>query len=319
LAGAVLISKLFVLTAAHCRDADIDFAIDPSSFSGGKETLIVDREVHPLYNEDTYSNDLAIFQLKEEITDVPYVKISNEEINEVGKEMTVIGFGDINPDDADVDFAESLHQADVMYVSTESCGRDHRGEILEDMMCAEAPNKDACYGDSGGPLLLTPNDDYNNDSIVGIVSWGRGCADQNYPGVYTRISHFYEWIVGTMCVMNPDGVPDYVDCDKIMEFDTDNLAKNRDKENTLYNVSTEFPTPTPVTPPINNCGDRGAQCQSNDDCCSEKCNFLTKTCYPKPTGNRDKISSGLGGSAGGSAVQRNSGSRISVGLGLELP
>jgi len=121
--------------------------------------------------------------------------------------------------------------------------------------------------------------------------------------------------------MNPRGVPDYVNCDEIMEFDTDNLAKNRVKENTLYNVSvpTEFPTHTPVAPPIKTCGDRGAQCQTNDDCCSEKCNFLTKTCYPKPTGNRDKISSGLGGSAGGSAVQRNSGSRISVGLGLELP
>ena len=262
LAGAVLISSRFVLTAAHCRDADKDFAIGPSKFSGGIESLIVNRTVHPLYDDFTYNNDIALFELADDITDIQYVKLERTEINEPGQAMTVIGFGDTNPAEKETDFADYLHQVDVNYVSSDICRRAHRGEIDDDMLCAEAPNKDACYGDSGGPLLLTPNDDSNDDRLVGIVSWGRGCADEEYPGVYSRISYFYDWIVTTMCTMNADGVPDYVDCNEIM-----GIADNRDEDfsltgNNINNntvPTTESPTPNPVTPsPIETCGNRGA-------------------------------------------------------------
>jgi trypsin len=313
LTGAVLVSSRFVITAAHCRDADKDFSIGPSTFSGGIESLIANRTVHPLYDDFTYNNDIAIFELKDDITDIQYVKLGQDEINEPGQAMTVIGFGDTNPDEEDTDFTDSLQQADVLYVSSDICNRDHRGEIFDDMLCAEAPNKDACYGDSGGPLLLTPNDNSNDDRLVGIVSWGRGCADEEFPGVYTRISYFYDWIVETMCTMNVDGVPDYVDCNKIL-----GIAENRDEDFSLIGTPAESPTPNPATPPpIETCGDRGATCTKVDDCCSERCNFGTGTCYPESTGGRDKISNGMGGSAGGSGARRNG--FLGGGLGLQLP
>lgn len=65
--------------------------------------------------------------------------------------------------------------------------------VTENMICAgilDVGGKDACQGDSGGPL-------YYADILVGIVSWGRSCADPVYPGVSARVSSYTNWIVAT--------------------------------------------------------------------------------------------------------------------------
>lgn len=61
--------------------------------------------------------------------------------------------------------------------------------VTSGMVCAGAsdPPRDACQGDSGGPLVV-------NYTLVGIVSWGEGCADTAYPGVYTRVSNYHSWV-----------------------------------------------------------------------------------------------------------------------------
>lgn len=61
--------------------------------------------------------------------------------------------------------------------------------ITAGMLCATASNpvRDSCQGDSGGPLVV-------QGVLVGLVSWGMGCADPNYPGVYTKVSHYASWI-----------------------------------------------------------------------------------------------------------------------------
>jgi len=62
------------------------------------------------------------------------------------------------------------------------------------MMCAADTNQDSCQGDSGGPLY-----DSENDALVGVVSWGYGCALASYPGVYARVSNQFSWIREEIC------------------------------------------------------------------------------------------------------------------------
>lgn len=364
LCGAVLIAPRFVLTAAHCQDADNDFAIGPKTFYGGTEINYVDRAVHPLYDEYTYNNDVALFELEEDATTedangdpvpIPYLRLNPNEVYSVGQAMTVIGFGDIDPDEAVTDFSEVMRHTDVNYVTNTECRRDHRGEIDEDMMCAEASGKDACYGDSGGPLLMTPNDNHEDDSLVGIVSWGRGCADEDYPGVYTRISYFYDWIVGTMCVLNSAKVPPYVDCNEIMGItspapDGEGEDNSDQREEDLVEPPTVVPTPLPTVPPTpfptplptppptpsptnpptnapvtavleeNVCGQRGDACERESDCCSNRCNLFSNTCFPAAGGNRNRLSNGMGGSAGGSIQRSRSRAKVrTIAIANDLP
>ena len=86
-----------------------------------------------------------------------------------------------------------LMHAPVLYVNQTECvnaysqdvGNFTAMNVQENiMMCASGSNgQDACFGDSGGPLY-----DEIEGVLVGIVSFGRGCGDINFPGGYTRIS-----------------------------------------------------------------------------------------------------------------------------------
>ena len=72
--------------------------------------------------------------------------------------------------------------------------------VGEGQVCAgviDHGGKDSCQGDSGGPLWWS-DDDNSKTYLVGVVSNGRGCARPNYPGVYSRVSHYFTWILETM-------------------------------------------------------------------------------------------------------------------------
>ncbi len=101
----------------------------------------------------------------------------------------------------------------------------YKHKITPNMLCAKDDYEDACQGDSGGPLIergfLA-----RNDVQVGIVSWGVGCANENFPGVYARISSQYAWIKEHVCKL-AESPPDYFDCNKADRTEKDSQVKKR--------------------------------------------------------------------------------------------
>ncbi|KAI8115793.1 Trypsin eta [Lucilia cuprina] len=87
-------------------------------------------------------------------------------------------------------YPKNLMFVEVPIVNREICSLNYGSEnLLDGMLCAGFMKGeiDACSGDSGGPLVC-------NNKLVGIVSFGLGCAIPGYPGVYTNVAYYYDWI-----------------------------------------------------------------------------------------------------------------------------
>jgi len=88
-------------------------------------------------------------------------------------------------------FSDKLREVVVPIIDRNTCNAldSYDGEITENMLCAGymAGGKDSCRGDSGGPLIA-------NNTLIGIVSWGYKCAQENHPGVYTNVKKYAGWI-----------------------------------------------------------------------------------------------------------------------------
>lgn len=214
--GGSLVTPEFVLSAAHCQwDTSGGFQIGalcspygPSAGSncGQKVEEFDIKKVydHPKYNDGTLNNDFSLIRLsgKSSITPVP-MDVSDISSNySPGKILYPIGFGETGSGSSN-----KLKDVAVPYVTNSKCGSLYGGGITNAMMCAGDTNnggEDACQGDSGGPLY-----DSSSDTLVGVTSWGNGCALKDYPGVYSRISDEWEWIKSTICDNHSSPKPDF--------------------------------------------------------------------------------------------------------------
>jgi secreted trypsin-like serine protease len=108
---------------------------------------------------------------------------------------TVTGWG--TRSEGAPDYPDELYEVQVPIVDQSTCEFVYGSigdDITGNMLCAGLPQggKDSCYGDSGGPLIVP--DGSGGFKLAGIVSWGEGCAQPGFPGVYTRVANFVEWV-----------------------------------------------------------------------------------------------------------------------------
>ncbi|POI35152.1 hypothetical protein CIB84_001097 [Bambusicola thoracicus] len=96
--------------------------------------------------------------------------------------------------------SKKLHQLEVPILMLEACQTYYinlPSRVTQRMICAGFPleeGKDSCTGDSGGPLVCPSEDGSGFYTLHGITSWGLGCGRKSYPGVYTNVGVFVDWI-----------------------------------------------------------------------------------------------------------------------------
>ncbi len=203
--GGSLIARNAVLTAAHCQGGAYDAVLGLHDLSNNNgQVFEMAREVpHPNYDDSISDMDFMLVFLSGAATlddQVGLVTLNKDSTTPaVGNGVTVMGWGVVNTV-AD-ELADALMEVDVTVLSNDGCenssdGIDsYKGQISENMLCAQGNRKDSCQGDSGGPLV-------SGNTQVGVVSWGIGCAEPEFPGVYARVSQAYSWIESEVCNEN---------------------------------------------------------------------------------------------------------------------
>ncbi|KAK5908206.1 hypothetical protein CgunFtcFv8_016283 [Champsocephalus gunnari] len=204
--GGVLIKSCWVLTAGHCIQSSMDRQVVLGSLSLNDveptEQVIQVQEaiLHENYREtrEAVYNDIALLRLEGTdgicANETQFVKtacLPDAQLPD-GMECKISGWGATEESQTG---SNHLLEANVMLINQEKCAEpDIYGRVLDDtMFCAGhlMGGVDSCQGDSGGPLTCEQN---TNSVVYGLVSWGDKCGRKNKPGVYTRVTHFLDWI-----------------------------------------------------------------------------------------------------------------------------
>lgn len=208
--GGTLLNTRWVVTAAHCtqkfnRDQIQVHMGSTNVFEksrGSKVGTVKSIHIHPSYNANQLHDDIALIEMNEsfeEASDLKSVYIQAACLPQHNEEFdgsaTVTGWG--RTDESAGGLPEVLQAVDVPLLTDQTCRKYYNKQIVDTMQCAgfEKGGKDSCQGDSGGPLVKSFQNRY---VLIGIVSWGYGCARPGNPGVYTQVSKYIPWIRSTV-------------------------------------------------------------------------------------------------------------------------
>ncbi|XP_022223200.1 trypsin-1 [Drosophila obscura] len=202
--GATLLNSDWVLTAAHCvkgstpQQLNLQYGSQNLARNSSKLVQVAAIHVHPGYEpHDKYVNDIALLQLKDSIvlgTRVQPVRLPDPEQPTLGNSSAVLAGWGLNATGGVVQ--QRLQKVQLQVFSDADCSEHHQTQLHSSQICAGVPEggRGQCSGDSGGPLLLA-----GSDTQIGIVSWSvKPCARPPYPGVFTEVSAYVNWIVETV-------------------------------------------------------------------------------------------------------------------------
>ncbi|EDW60460.1 trypsin alpha [Drosophila virilis] len=194
--GGSVYSAKIIVTAAHCLQSVSASSLKVragSSYwnSGGSLVQVAAFRNHEGYNANTMVNDIAVIRLSSSLSFSSTIKaIGLATYNPAnGASAAVSGWGTLSSGSSSI--PSQLQYVNLNIVSQSKCASSSYGygsQIRSTMICAAASGKDSCQGDSGGPLV-------SGGVLVGVVSWGYGCAYSNYPGVYADVSVLRSWVV----------------------------------------------------------------------------------------------------------------------------
>ncbi|XP_053312823.1 enteropeptidase [Spea bombifrons] len=204
--GASLMNEEWLVSAAHCVygrnlipslwKAVLGLHDSLNVTSPTTVTLVIDQIViNPHYNRRTKDSDIVMMHLQFKVNYTDYIQPiclpeSHQEFPS-GMNCSIAGWGRIQSQGP---IPNILQEAEVPLISNEKCQvQMPEYNITRNMICGgyDHGGIDTCQGDSGGPLMCLLNERW---VLVGVTSFGYGCAQPNRPGVYVRVEQFTQWI-----------------------------------------------------------------------------------------------------------------------------